>query len=107
MKKILLLIVLITAVIYANSCDDYKRKAVKYEQMGISASNLDMGAKYLNIAIKNKKEALSACFYSGADKMKIYDDIKDMEAMRDKMINEAARIRRQELEVARESLREG
>lgn len=105
MKKILLAVILTTGVIYASAydCSNYKSKAAKYEAMGMSASNLDLGAKYLKMAIKNKKGALHACFYSHTDKMRIQSDIKDMEAMRNDMINEAANNRRQERDVARES----
>ena len=45
MKKILLVTILITGVVYANDYDDYERKAAKYEQMGMSVGNLDTGAK--------------------------------------------------------------
>ena len=55
------------------------------------------------MAIQNKKEALCACFYSASDKMKIEDDIKDMEVMRNNMINETSKARQQELNVAKES----
>ncbi len=103
MKKILLIAVLITGVTYANDCEDYKRKATKYEQMGMSASNLDLGAKYLKMAITNKKEAINACFYSAFDKGKVYKDIKDMENMRRNMKREASRKRKHDLDVANRS----
>ena len=105
MKRILLAAILITGTAYANDCDDYKKKVAKYEKMGMSAGNLDMGAKYLNMSIQNKKEALYACFYSASDKMKIEDDIKDMEITRNNMIIEASKARQQELNVAKESSR--
>jgi len=102
MKKILLIAILLTGVGYANDCDDYKRKATKYEQMGIASSNLDLGAKYLKMAITNKKEAIDACFYSAFDKEKIYKHIKDMEDMRRGMMRESSIQRKHELDVARE-----
>ena len=106
MKQLLLAAVLLTGITYANDCDNYKKNAVKYEKMGMSAGNLDMGAKYLKMAIENKKNALLVCFYSGSDKIKIDDAIKDLEKVRVDMINEAARVRQQELDVARESSKE-
>ena len=97
--------VLITGVAYANAndCSDYKRQASKYEQMGMMAGNMDLGAKYLGKAIHYKKKALHVCFYSHFDKEKIRRSIKDMEEMQHDMFNEANRIRQQELDVARES----
>lgn len=103
MKKILLIAILITGVTYANNCDNYKRKAVKYEQMGMASSNLDLGAKYLKMSITNKKESINACFYSTFDKEIIYKDIKDMEEMRRDMMREATRKRKHELDVANQS----
>lgn len=103
MRQLLLAVILLTGTAYATECDDYKKNALKYEKMGMSAKNLDMGAKYLQMAIENKKNALLVCFYSGSDKIKIDDEIKEMEKVRIDMINEAARIRKQELDVARES----
>jgi len=102
MKKLLIAVILISGVVYANNCSDYKSKAVKYEKMGISASNLDMGAKYLRMSIKNKKEALNACFYSAFDKEKIYSDIKEMEIMANNMNREEAKKRQHDIDVARE-----
>jgi len=102
MKKLLIAFVLISSVTYADNCSDYKSKAVKYEKMGISASNLDMGAKYFRMSIKNKKEALDACFYSGLDKEKIYKDIKEMESMANDMNREASKKRQHDIDVARE-----
>jgi len=102
MRRLLIAVMLISSVAYADNCSDYKSKAVKYEKMGISAGNLDMGAKYLRMSIKNKKEALDACFYSGSDKEKIYDDIKEMEIMANDMNREASQKRQHDLDVARE-----
>ncbi len=102
MIRILLITSLIIGVGYANDCDDYKRKATKYEQMGMASSNLDLGAKYLKIAITNKKEAIDACFYSSFDKEKIYRDIKDMKDTRKDMMREAAKIRKHEMNIAKE-----
>ena len=103
MKNILLITALITGVAYADKCDDYKRKAAKYEQMSMSAANLDMGAKYMKMAIDNKKQSMNACFISGHDKEKMYSDIKDMEEMRIDMKREAAKIRKHEKDVAKAS----
>ena len=102
MKRLLIAVILISSVAYADNCSDYKSKAVKYEKMGISASNLDIGAKYLRMSIKNKKETLNTCFYSGLDKEKIYKEIKEMESMADDMNREATQKRQHDLDVARE-----
>lgn len=103
MKKILLIVILIIGVGYADDCYDYKKKATKYEQLGMSASNLDVGANYLRMAIKNRKAALYACFYSGGDKEKIRKDIKNMEETKRNMRREAYRNRNHELNVANQT----
>ncbi len=103
MIRILLITTLIIGVGYADNCTDYKRKATKYEQMSMSATNMDMGAKYMKMAIDNKKKSMHACFISGGDKEKMYLDIKDMEHMRKDMKREASRKRKHERNVARES----
>ena len=102
MKKLLLVMILISSVVNANDCSDYKSKAIKYEKMGMASSNLDLGAKYLKMAITNKKNAMDSCFYSGFDKEKIDKDIKDMEEMRQDMINEASEKRKHEMDIAKE-----
>ena len=103
MIKTLLITSLMLGIGYANDCSDYKSKAIKYEKMGISSSNLDLGAKYLKMAITNKKSAMDSCFYSGFDKEKIDKDIKDMEEMRKDMINEASEKRKYEMDIAKEN----
>ncbi len=102
MKRIILAILLITGAVQADNCSDYKKKAQKYERMGMAESNLDIGAKYLAMAIKYKKETLNACFFSAFDKPKIREEIKDMDEMRRSMLAEAARKRKHDLDVARE-----
>ncbi len=103
MIRILLITTLIIGVGYADNCDDYKRKATKYEQMSISATNMDLGAKYMKMAIDNKKKSMNACFFSGGDKEKMYSEIKDMKHMRKDMMRESSRQRKHERDVARES----
>ena len=107
MKKLIVVGVLLTNIIYATSCDDFKSKAIKYEEMGISASNLDMGARYLKMAIENKKSSIDTCFYSATDKKIKNDQIKDMIEIRKGMIEEAAKKRKHEIAVAREYTKNG
>ena len=102
MKKILLIAILITGVCYAGNCADYKRKAAKYEQMAMSASNMDISAKYIKMSIDNKKKSMNSCFMSGADKEKMYADIKDMKEMKKNLRNESSRKRQHEMNIARE-----
>ena len=100
MKKLLLVLMLLQSIIYANDCDDYKTKAIKYEKMGMAESNLDLGAKYLRMAVKNKRGALNTCFYSAFDKEKIYKNIKEIEQIAGDMSREAAIQRQHDLDVA-------
>ncbi len=102
MIKILLISTLIIGSGYANNCNEYKIKSAKYEQMGMSSSNLDLGAKYLKMAITNKKNAMDACFYSAFDKEKIYKEINDIEKMRKNMIRESSKQRKHEMDIAKE-----
>ena len=102
MIRILLIITLIIGVGYADNCSDYKRKATKYEQMGISSSNLDLGAKYLKMAIANKKDAMDACFYSAFDKEKIDKDIKDLKESIKDIMKESSKKRKHEMDIAKE-----
>ena len=103
MYKIMLATLFLTATVNANNCDDFKRNAVKYEKMGLSAKNLEMGAEYLKIAIYNKKRSFDVCFYSAFDKPKIEREIKETEEIRRDMLRQVAIQRRHELNVARES----
>ena len=90
MKRIALSVLLITGILSAsNTCDVNKKSTAKYENMALATSNLTMGAKYMGMAIKYKKETLNSCFFSGHDKVKIRDNIKDMESIKQDLLNEA------------------
>lgn len=98
--KILLISFFVLGILYADNCDDTKIKSAKYEKMGIATKNLDIAAKYLEIAIKNKKEAMNSCFYSAFEKEKMYKDIDELKDLVKNMKNESRKIKEHELDIA-------
>jgi len=97
-----MVLIVMMGLLQTNSCSEYKQKAQKYERIGMAESNLDIGAKYLSMAITYRKKTLDACFYSAFEKPKIRDEIRDLKEMRRSMLAESARKRKHDLEVARE-----
>jgi hypothetical protein len=90
--KIILAFLLITVMLWSDTCSDAKDSIARYRSMISMTSSPGVKSEYIVKMVAQMKEQRDSCFMPGRDKLKLEKEMADYMHMADSLHREAVRV---------------